>query len=55
MDKVSITITTDKPVKISVTPNESAGGKDGLARLLEDVKEDGHVVSSEQDTASVKG
>lgn len=49
MDKVSITITTDKPVKIKVTPNdENAAKLSGLARLLRDVKneEDGNVVSS---------
>lgn len=43
MEKVSITITTDKPVKISVTPNEEKVMADqaGLGRLLRNVKEVG--------------
>ena len=56
MDKVSITITTDKPVKIKVEPNESgAAENDGLARLLRDVKGGGHVVSSGQNKPSDNG
>jgi len=56
VDKVSITITTDKPVKIKVEPNdESAAEKDGLARLLRDVKGgNAHVVSSGKDKPSDK-
>jgi hypothetical protein len=54
--KVSITITTDKPVKIRVTPAEEAGKEaEGLKRLLKEVKGgNGHVVSSGQDKPSDK-
>jgi hypothetical protein len=50
VDKVSITITTDKPVKIKVEPSgKSAAEKDGLAKLLRDVKGgSGHVVKISQ-------
>ena len=48
--KVSITITTDKPVKIRVTPDDgSAAGKEaqGLNRLLTEVKGgNGHVAKN---------
>lgn len=51
--KISITITTDKPVKIRVTPDESsvAAGKEaeGLKRLLGAVKGgDGNVANSKK-------
>jgi hypothetical protein len=45
MDKVSITITTDKPVKIRVTPDDGSDGEveakkeaEGLNKLLNAVK-----------------
>jgi len=49
--KVSITITTDKPVKIRVTPDDGAEGKEaeGLKRLLHEVKGgSGNVVSQRE-------
>lgn len=57
--KVSITITTDKPVKIRVTPTEEsdAEGKEaeGLKRLLHEVKGGkGNVVSQRETRASDK-
>jgi len=56
--KVSITITTDKPVKIRVTPDDNgAEGKEaeGLKRLLHEVKGGkGHVVSQRETRASDK-
>ena len=57
--KVSITITTDKPVKIRVTEGDEtvAEGKEaeGLKRLLNEVKgENGHVVSQRETRASGK-
>lgn len=54
MEKVSITITTDKPVKISVTPNDSGAEKDGLSRLMQDVKEVAHVVTKRQVLGNAK-
>ena len=55
MDKVSITITTDKPVKIKVEPSdENAAENDGLAKLLRDVKGGGHVVRGGKDKPSDK-
>lgn len=49
-DKVSITITTDKPVKIRVTADDDGNvtaGKEaeGLKRLLSEVKGGSNVVS----------
>jgi hypothetical protein len=57
--KVSITITTDKPVKISVTEQGDDGAADkeaeGLTRLLGAVKGGGgHVVSQRETRASGK-
>ena len=57
--KVSITITTDKPVKIRVTPDteDGAAGKEaqGLNRLLSEVKGgNGNVVSKRETRASGK-
>ena len=51
MDKVQITITTDKPVKIRVASDDSAAVEeaDGLNRLLDKVKGgNGHVVSKRE-------
>jgi len=57
--KVSITITTDKPVKIRVTPDDESGaaGKEaeGLKRLLDEVKGgNGNVVSQRETRTSGK-
>ena len=58
MEKVSITITTDKPVKIRVTPAEETAAErkeaEGAKRLIRDVKEAGNVVSKRETRASDK-
>jgi hypothetical protein len=52
MEKVSITITTDKPVKIRVAPAEETAANqkeaEGAKRLIRDVKEAGNVVSKRE-------
>jgi hypothetical protein len=54
MDKVSITITTDKPVKIRVMPDDEKGDGDkeaeALKRLLTQVKEGGGDVVHKRET-----
>ena len=57
--KVSITITTDKPVKIRVTPDDGNGAEgkeaEGLKRLLNEVKGGGgNVVPKRETRASGK-
>lgn len=56
-NKVSITITTDKSVKIRITSTDSAAGKEaeGLNRLIKEVKGGcSHVVSQREVRASGK-